>query len=195
MRARRDPHPTVVEGVDPVGVATVRPLPFSELQSWGRGRPAAGGTVKRVVLTSSCAAIVAVTTRRSAPKRTGPVWTPSPPYQKSKTLAERAAWDFVATLPAAQLFELVAVNPGMVLGPLGWTSCAACWPGTCRQCPGCRSRSWTSGTWPSGTGWRWRCRRRRATGTSWPARRSARGHRRVVGDRRGDSPLPRARRC
>jgi nucleoside-diphosphate-sugar epimerase len=38
----------------------------------------------------------------------------SAPYPTSKTLAERAAWDFVAT----RSLELVAVNPGLVVGPL-----------------------------------------------------------------------------
>lgn len=82
---------------------------------------AASGTVRRVVLTSSTAA---VTTGHSAP-RTGPYteddWSVpenSPPYEKSKTLAERAAWDFVDGLPEERRFELVAVNPGLVLGPL-----------------------------------------------------------------------------
>ncbi|SEO52232.1 NAD-dependent epimerase/dehydratase family protein [Amycolatopsis saalfeldensis] len=88
---------------------------------------AAGGTVKRVVLTSSCAAVVAGHDRRDLAARvyTEADWSvvdASPPYQKSKTLAERAAWDFVAELPAAQRFELVAVNPGLVLGPLGRAS-------------------------------------------------------------------------
>ena len=41
-----------------------------------------------------------------------------PAYQKSKTLAERAAWEFVESLPAATGLELVVVNPGMILGPL-----------------------------------------------------------------------------
>lgn len=86
---------------------------------------AASGTVKRVVLTSSCAAIVTGRDRRDHTVCTEADWSDvdtSPPYQKSKTLAERAAWDFMATLPAAQQFELVVVNPGMVLGPLGRAS-------------------------------------------------------------------------
>ncbi len=37
------------------------------------------------------------------------------PYQKSKTLAERAAWDFVAGEGGG--LELAAINPTMVLGP------------------------------------------------------------------------------
>jgi nucleoside-diphosphate-sugar epimerase len=39
-------------------------------------------------------------------------------YEKSKTIAERAAWDFVAKLPEERKIELVAVNPGLVLGPI-----------------------------------------------------------------------------
>jgi len=37
------------------------------------------------------------------------------PYQKSKTLAERASWDFIAR--EGQGLELASVNPTMVLGP------------------------------------------------------------------------------
>lgn len=37
------------------------------------------------------------------------------PYQKSKTLAERASWDFVAREGGG--LELAAINPTMVLGP------------------------------------------------------------------------------
>ena len=86
---------------------------------------AAGGTVKRVVLTSSIAAITAGHDRRDPTVRTEADWSvldTSPAYATSKTLAERAAWDFVAAMPAAQRFELVVVNPGWVLGPLGDTS-------------------------------------------------------------------------
>jgi dihydroflavonol-4-reductase len=39
-------------------------------------------------------------------------------YEKSKTIAERAAWDFVASLPAERKLELVTINPGAVLGPV-----------------------------------------------------------------------------
>lgn len=37
------------------------------------------------------------------------------PYQKSKTLAERAAWDFIAQ--EGRGLELASINPTMVLGP------------------------------------------------------------------------------
>jgi nucleoside-diphosphate-sugar epimerase len=79
---------------------------------------AADRTVRRVVLTSSIAAIVAGHDKRDRTVRTEDDWSvveKSPAYQKSKTLAERAAWDYVRTHGD---FELVALNPGMVLGPL-----------------------------------------------------------------------------
>ncbi|WP_280400352.1 SDR family oxidoreductase [Nocardia carnea] len=75
--------------------------------------------VRRVVVTSSLAAIAHG--HRDDAVRTEADWTVverSPAYQRSKTLAERAAWDFAGALPAARGFELVVVNPGMVLGPL-----------------------------------------------------------------------------
>lgn len=43
---------------------------------------------------------------------TGTVW----PYQKSKTLSERAAWDFIAREGGG--LELSAINPTAVLGPV-----------------------------------------------------------------------------
>jgi dihydroflavonol-4-reductase len=77
--------------------------------------------VKRVVLTSSFAAI-----GYGAPKdRTAPFteedWTnlddPTvQAYQKSKTIAERAAWDFIAREGGA--LELAVVNPVLILGPV-----------------------------------------------------------------------------
>ncbi|KAA0187627.1 hypothetical protein HAZT_HAZT000166 [Hyalella azteca] len=38
-------------------------------------------------------------------------------YSKSKTLAERAAWDLLESLPEDQRFELSTVNPVLVMGP------------------------------------------------------------------------------
>lgn len=85
-------------------------------------RAAAEQGVKRVILTSSNAAISA---GHPASKThfDESDWSPpdSPtidPYSKSKTLAERAAWDFMRALPAGHPLELVAINPGYVLGPL-----------------------------------------------------------------------------
>lgn len=78
-------------------------------------RAAEAAGVKRVVMTSSVAAVVSGHTDSAL--RTEADWSivdRSPAYQKSKTLAERAAWDFARTSGV----ELVAINPGMVLGPL-----------------------------------------------------------------------------
>ncbi|MFE7799619.1 SDR family oxidoreductase [Nocardia sp. NPDC057440] len=81
---------------------------------------AASDAVRRVVLTSS---IAAVAHGHDDPEtvRTEADWSVverSAAYQKSKTLAERAAWEFIGELPAERGLELVVVNPGMVLGPL-----------------------------------------------------------------------------
>jgi nucleoside-diphosphate-sugar epimerase len=79
------------------------------------------GTVRRAVLTSSIAAVVSGHDRGERTVRTEHDWsdpTRTTAYQKSKTLAERAAWDLVGSLPADRRFELVAVNPGLVFGPM-----------------------------------------------------------------------------
>jgi nucleoside-diphosphate-sugar epimerase len=76
--------------------------------------------VKRVVLTSSFAAIGHGQKPQQAPfNETN--WTnvdgrDVSPYAKSKTLAERAAWDFVANGDGG--LELSVINPVMVLGPV-----------------------------------------------------------------------------
>jgi nucleoside-diphosphate-sugar epimerase len=76
--------------------------------------------VKRMVLTSSFAAIGYGHKVRETPF-TEADWTdPSgddvAPYTKSKTLAERAAWDFLAQEGGS--LELSAVNPVAVFGPV-----------------------------------------------------------------------------
>jgi dihydroflavonol-4-reductase len=74
--------------------------------------------VRRVVLTSSVAAITSGHAVRSAPF-TEADWSladRAQPYEKSKTVAERAAWEFSAAHPAGP--ELATVNPSFVLGPL-----------------------------------------------------------------------------
>jgi nucleoside-diphosphate-sugar epimerase len=82
-------------------------------------RAAREAGAKRVVLTSSFAAI-----GYGQPPRTKPFdetdWTNTDgddvrPYVKSKTLAERAAWDFIAREGGA--LELSVVNPVAVFGP------------------------------------------------------------------------------
>jgi dihydroflavonol-4-reductase len=78
---------------------------------------AASGTVRRVVLTSSTAAITSGHDRADRRVRTEADWSNvdrSSPYEKSKYYAERAAWEFVRDRP----LELVTINPDLVLGPL-----------------------------------------------------------------------------
>jgi nucleoside-diphosphate-sugar epimerase len=82
-------------------------------------RAAREAKVKRVVLTSSFAAIGYGQPEQSAPfdetNWTNPDGADVLPYIKSKTLAERAAWDFIAKEGGA--LELSVVNPVGVFGP------------------------------------------------------------------------------
>ena len=98
-------------------------------------RPAVEGTrnvlnacaeagVKRVVLTSSVAAVSVgpdgVRGHGDEPYSEDD-WTPEgegSAYYKSKTLAERAAWDLLKELPEEKRFELAVINPSYVQGPL-----------------------------------------------------------------------------
>lgn len=76
--------------------------------------------VKRVVLTSSFAAIGYGHKVQEAPFTeadwTNPNGDDVVPYTKSKTLAERAAWDFLAREGGA--LELSVINPVAVFGPV-----------------------------------------------------------------------------
>jgi nucleoside-diphosphate-sugar epimerase len=82
-------------------------------------RAARDARVKRVVLTSSFAAIGYGHPPRSQPYDerdwTNPSGEGVAPYAKSKTLAERAAWDFMAREGGD--LELSVVNPVAVFGP------------------------------------------------------------------------------
>jgi nucleoside-diphosphate-sugar epimerase len=82
-------------------------------------RAARDAGVKRVVLTSAFGAIAYGHPPMNRPF-TEEDWTQIndtvAPYQKSKTLAERAAWDFIASEGGA--LELAVVNPTGVLGPV-----------------------------------------------------------------------------
>ena len=82
-------------------------------------RAARAGGVRRVVLTSAIGAIAYGHGQRDTPF-TEEDWTDVDadiaPYQKSKTLAERAAWEFVRG--EGQGLELTTVNPTGVLGPV-----------------------------------------------------------------------------
>lgn len=83
----------------------------------------AAGTVKRVVVTSSIAAITYGHPDPGSEPYTEKDWTildnpgrPVAAYPKSKTLAERAAWEFIAG-PGAGM-ELAVVMPGGIFGPV-----------------------------------------------------------------------------
>jgi len=84
-------------------------------------RAARDAGVRRVVLTSSFAAVGMGTAPRPEPF-TEEDWSPLDgdvpldPYPRSKTVAERAAWDFVAAEGGG--LQLATVNPVLVLGPL-----------------------------------------------------------------------------
>ena len=83
-------------------------------------RAARDAGVKRVVLTSSFAAVGYGHAPQSAPFNetnwTNPAGSDVSAYVKSKTLAERAAWDFIAREGGA--LELSVVNPVGVFGPV-----------------------------------------------------------------------------
>ena len=80
------------------------------------------GSVTRVVVTSSCAAIYtdAIDTQNAPGGRIDEsVWNTTAsldyqPYSYSKTLAEKAAWEIAG---AQSRWKLVCLNPAMVMGP------------------------------------------------------------------------------
>ncbi|GFO29722.1 NADPH-dependent aldehyde reductase ari1-like isoform x2, partial [Plakobranchus ocellatus] len=79
------------------------------------------GMVKRIVLTSSSSAVGFVGGNKDP--RTEKDWTNIndkgiSAYPKSKVLAEKAAWEFVANLPENEKFELAVINPVFILGPV-----------------------------------------------------------------------------
>lgn len=84
-------------------------------------KAAAAAGVQRVVVTSSLAAVSGghpVDNSRVYSEDDWSIIERCPPYPKSKTLAERAAWDFVASLDGEAPMELCVINPGAVLGPV-----------------------------------------------------------------------------
>jgi nucleoside-diphosphate-sugar epimerase len=95
----------------------IRPAREGTLRVLQASRDAA---VKRVVLTSSFAAVGYGHKPQVAPFNemdwTDPSAEGVAPYTKSKTLAERAAWDFMAK--EGGNLELSVVNPVMVFGPV-----------------------------------------------------------------------------
>lgn len=119
-----------LKGCD-VLIHTASPFPLTEPKDpQDLIRPAVDGTlramraakdagIKRVVLTSSCAAIYKQADKPKMSPSDETNWTsPDEPsvgaYEASKTLAERAAWDFAAENPD---IALTTINPGAVFGP------------------------------------------------------------------------------
>jgi dihydroflavonol-4-reductase len=78
--------------------------------------------VKRVVMTSSMAAVAYGLDRDPSAPINETQWTnenhptDTSPYLRSKTIAERAAWEFMKTEGGA--LELTTINPSAVLGPV-----------------------------------------------------------------------------
>jgi dihydroflavonol-4-reductase len=73
--------------------------------------------VKRLVVTSSCVAIHAQA--KMKPEWTEDDWSEEAAcsiYDLSKTRAEKLCWDFQAALPEGEKFEIVTINPGLILG-------------------------------------------------------------------------------
>ena len=119
-----------LQGCD-VLIHTASPFPLTEPKDpQDLIRPAVDGTlramraakdagIKRVILTSSCAAIYKQADKPKMQPSDETYWTTPDDqsvgaYEASKTLAEKAAWDFVAENPD---IALTTINPGAVFGP------------------------------------------------------------------------------
>ncbi|WP_333714357.1 SDR family oxidoreductase [Yoonia sp.] len=127
---RDDGWDAAMEGVD-VLMHTASPFPLTQPKDEAALiRPAVDGTLRalraahragvtRVVLTSSTAAITGSDLPAGDTSYDETNWTdPDTPgltaYTKSKTLAEKAAWDFVTN--DAPAMQMTVINPGFVLG-------------------------------------------------------------------------------
>jgi len=113
-------------GIDAV-IHTASPFPLSQPKDEDvLIRPAVDGTLRvlraaeaaavhRVILTSSIEAIMHGVHGRAVTEAdwSDPAAPTASAYTRSKLMAERAAWDFVARHPAMQL---TVINPGVVLG-------------------------------------------------------------------------------
>jgi len=78
--------------------------------------------VRRVSVTSSMAAICSMDASEKPEVFDESHWSNADwpgisAYEKSKTLAERAAWDFVAAQPENERIELTVINPTFIVGP------------------------------------------------------------------------------
>jgi len=97
----------------------IEPAVEGTLRVLGAARSA---KAKRVVLTSSTAAVIWGQVRDGTKTYDEQDWTvvndSVGAYERSKTFAERAAWDYVRGLPQGERLELVTLLPGAILGPL-----------------------------------------------------------------------------
>lgn len=77
---------------------------------------------RRVVMTSSTAAVIWGRNRDGSRVYDEKDWSELNeevgPYERSKTLAERAAWEYVDGLSSRSRLELTTILPGLVLGPV-----------------------------------------------------------------------------
>lgn len=108
--------------------------------------------VRRVVMTSSVAAVYAGSQQPIEGDRFSEAdWSrtdgPISAYAKSKTVAEQAAWDFIAGLPEDRPMELATINPSLVLGPTLAQDQSASVEVVrrllARETPGCPRLGWT----------------------------------------------------
>ncbi|MEL7027473.1 MAG: NAD-dependent epimerase/dehydratase family protein, partial [Pseudomonadota bacterium] len=128
--SKDDGWDTAMEGVDAL-IHTASPFPLEQPKNEDEIiRPAVDGAlralkaakaagVNRVVMTSSTVAVAYKERPAEGSLFTEKDWSDlthatASPYGKSKTLAERAAWDFVAEHPE---INLTAINPSLVVGP------------------------------------------------------------------------------
>lgn len=83
-------------------------------------RAAIDAGVKRIVMTSSIAAVSGGHDKSKSLNESH--WSDTTKdigaYQKSKTIAERAAWDLINALSDGEKPEFAVINPGFVLGPV-----------------------------------------------------------------------------
>jgi len=113
---------------------------------------ASAANVKRVVMTSSLAAVVSGHDYDESKVFDEEDWSRTDrhigAYEKSKTLAEQGAWDFIKGLESDSALELSVINPGLVLGPILDADCST--SGELirklmrREFPGCPDLGWPS---------------------------------------------------
>jgi dihydroflavonol-4-reductase len=113
-------------------------------------KAALSANVKRVVMTSSLAAVVSGHEDDDSKVFNEEEWSRTDrdigAYEKSKTIAERDAWDFVKGLESDNALELSVINPGLILGPIldedYSTSGEVIRKLMRREYPGCPDLSW-----------------------------------------------------